>query len=193
LSVVKNDPYNFGYLPFKFRNDKDIAYTAIQLNPNEFEYASDNIHNNKEIALMAIKHNEFLIIDTSEKLRNDIEFNIDCIINNKNYFNKIINKNSSLKLEDQIFKESYNLFELIHNLEHNFNINNIVLNKLFLKNINYISKITKFYDIFKYLIINQKFNFINNLKYFINIINNNQKYIFTTPSIIEYPYNLIGN
>jgi hypothetical protein len=72
---------------------------------------------------------------------------------------------------------NYNLFKLIHNLQHNYNTKYIVLDELFLNNINYIEKTNYFEDILQYILTNHKESFFNNFNKFLNIIANNEKYM----------------
>jgi hypothetical protein len=95
-------------------------------------------------------------------LLNDENFIINCIISN----NKII----------QFFPNN-NLYLLIHNLQHNFNIDDIILNELFLNNIDYISKISHFDDILSFILKYHFQIFIENYKKFIHHIVNNLEYI----------------
>ena len=93
---------------------------------------------------------------------NDENFIINCIISN----NKII----------QFFPNN-NLYLLIHNLQHNFNIDDIILNELFLNNIDYISKISHFDDILSFILKYHFQIFFENYKKFIHHIVNNLEYI----------------
>jgi hypothetical protein len=71
----------------------------------------------------------------------------------------------------------YDILELIHNLQHNYNIQYIVLNYLFLDNIDYISRTRHFEDILRFILLNHKQTFINNYKMFIDVIAYDEKYI----------------
>ena len=73
--------------------------------------------------------------------------------------------------------EINNLYLLIHNLQHNFDTEIIILDELFLNNINYISKTKNFYDILNFVLTNYLKFFIKNNKKFIHHIINNLEYI----------------
>ena len=126
------------------------------------QYTSYENKNNKEIILEAIKINTLCFKYASKELKNDIDFIIDCIIINKNIIN---------------YYKKNKLILLIYNLEHNYNNNLIILDELFLDNINYISKISHFYNILKYILDNYYQNFIDNYIKFIPSIINHLEYV----------------
>jgi hypothetical protein len=140
-----------------------IPPIVVKNNYLALKYISEELKNDKDFILQVIKNNIYGLKFVSDKLKNDKDFIIDCIINNK----KTINFNYKMN----------NLYLLIHNLQHNFDTKLIIFDKLFLNNINYISKTSHFYDILSFILINHKQFFIENYKNFIPNIINNLEYI----------------
>ena len=187
LEFVKNDGYNLHTIPKLFRNDKKIVLESVKNEGLALQFASKKLKNNKEIILEAVKNNGMALIYVSckfynkeilleaikndcyvlqfasKELQKDNNFIIDCIINNNEMID-IVNMNNH---------KYNNLYLLIHNLQHNFDTKLIILDELFLNNINYISKTSHFYDILSFILINHK----QVLKKFIPYIVDNLEYI----------------
>jgi hypothetical protein len=146
-------------------NDYDIVLQAVKNNGSNLRFASEELQNNYIIVLEAVKNNGLSIQWASYKLQNDKDIIIESILANKLSFNLV--KNTS----------EHQLYLLIHNLQHNFNIKFIILNELFLNNINYISKIYQFNNIFNFILKNHIELFKKNYKKFIDVIINDLDYV----------------
>jgi hypothetical protein len=173
LAAVQNNGISFRLISKYFKNNRDVIIAAVKNFGNALFHASKEFHNDKELILIAL--NSYIDSDyfndicpifklISDNLKNDIEFIIDCIIINKN-------------IHDIYLKDYNNLYTLIHNLQHNYDIKYINLNILFLNNIEYISKTKYFHNILEYILQNEKNIFIQNYDKFLNIIINNEEYL----------------
>jgi hypothetical protein len=146
-------------------NDYDIVSKAVQINGNNLKYASKELKDNDDIVLEAVKNVGTSIIFASSRLQKDNNMIIESILSSK----------SSFKLFK--YNLNYKLYFLIHNLQYNFNIKLVILNELFLDNINYISKTYQFHNILNFILKNHIEIFKENYKKFINAIINNFDYI----------------
>jgi hypothetical protein len=165
--------YNLSYELKKNKHFMLNLLTTVGMHHDMYfdNFISKQLSNDKDFILKAVQIDGNALFLGSSQLLDDTDFLINCIIANNN----IINDN----IIERCFhtEDTYNLFELIHNLEHHYETEYIVLDELFLNNLNYIVKTKHFEDILQYILTNQREIFLNNFNKFSNIILNNAKYL----------------
>lgn len=73
LEEVTEDPMSFRSLPFRFRDNRDIALAAIASRPYQMKYASYGVRNDKKVVLEAVKRDGTMLEYASDRLRSDNE------------------------------------------------------------------------------------------------------------------------
>jgi hypothetical protein len=148
ITGLHSDMYHNDFICYKLSNDKDFILEAVKINP-EILTISDLSYNVKDV--------------------------IDCILINEKTLDHMYIIGFFGEFEDDII--NIDLVELIHNLQYNYSIDNIQLDKLFLDNIEYISKTKYFNNILEHILQIKKDIFLKNYYKFLNVIINNEEYL----------------
>lgn len=163
LKLKKN--YLIESLSEELKNDYDILLAAVNNFGYNLRFGSEILQDNYNIVSAAVKNKGLSIKFASYRLQKDKDIIIESILSDKHSFDFV-----KYNLE-------YKLYFLIHNLQHNFNVELIILNELFLNNINYISKTHQFNNILNFILKNHIKIFLKNYEKFIDVIINNLEYI----------------